>query len=198
MTRMKGWRLTLAVSSSLLILFGALLAAYGSGEEGIRVVVRASARTSVLLFAMAFGASSLRALWQNDATKWLLANRRFLGASYAASHVFHAVALAALYPASAEFRDSLNAVLLVGGGGAYVFTLAMAFTSNDASVAALGRPRWQKLHTIGGWYIWAIFAQSYLPRAATTPAYIPVALLVLAIPAARLASHSRRRAAARA
>jgi sulfoxide reductase heme-binding subunit YedZ len=193
---MKGWKLTIAISGALLVLFGLQLAFYGTGEEGIRVVVRGTARTSVVLFALAFGASSLRSFWRTPATRWLLANRRYIGVSYAVSHVIHALALAALYPASEDFRSGLNAVTLVGGGLAYVFTLAMAFTSSDAAVAALGLSRWRLLHTIGGWYIWLIFTQSYLPRAIQMPAYIPAAALLIALAAARLASRSRRRVTA--
>jgi sulfoxide reductase heme-binding subunit YedZ len=195
---MKGWTLTIAISGALLVLFGLQFAIYGTGEEGIRVVVRATARTSVLLFAMAFAASSLRVFWPGVATRWLLQNRRYIGVSYAVSHVIHAFALAALYSASESFRSDLNAVTLVGGGLAYVFTLAMAFTSSDAAVAALGLPRWRLLHTVGGWYIWVIFAQSYLPRAAQMPEYIPAAVLVIAVAAARLASRSRRATPAKA
>ena len=193
---MKGWKLTIAISGALLVLFGLQLAIYGTGEDGIRVVVRATARTSVLLFAMAFAASSLRAFWRSAGTRWLLANRRYIGVSYAVSHVIHALALAALYPESEEFRSGLNAVTLAGGGLAYVFTLAMALTSSDAAVAALGLRRWRLLHTVGGWYIWLIFAQSYLPRAAQMPAYLPAAALLMAVAAARLASRSRRATAA--
>ena len=195
---MTGWKLTIAISAGLLLLFGLQLVVYGSGEEGIRVVIRASARTSVLLFSMAFAASSLRAFWRNGLTAWLLANRRYVGVAYAISHALHAVALVALYPESAEFREGLNAVTLVGGGGAYVFTLAMALTSSDAAVAALGQSRWRLLHTVGGWYIWVIFAQSYLPRAFSTPGYIPAGVLVIAVAAARLAWRTRRTATTQA
>ena len=194
MTGFRGPRVAVVLSLALAALAGLQLAVWGSGEEGIRVLVRSSARSSVLLFSLAFTASSARVLWQNGVTKWLLANRRYLGLSYAASHAIHLLALIALYPASDDFRTSLNAVTLVGGGIAYAFTAAMAATSNDASVAALGRRRWTLLHTVGGWFIWFVFAQSYLPRAFLYPAYLPAAGVVLAVPALRGARRMRRRA----
>jgi len=189
-----GWKLTIGVALGLLALAGLQLAVWGGGEAGIRVVVRSSARSSLLLFSLAFGARALRGLWRTDATKWLLANRRYLGVSYAASHALHAGALAALYPVSTEFAGSLDAVTLVGGGIAYAFTLAMAATSSDAAVRALGRARWRRLHLVGSWYIWLIFAQSYLPRAAEEAGYLPAAAVVLAGPALRTAAQVRRRA----
>ena len=188
---MKGPRVVVALTVALLALAGLQLAVWGAGEDGVRVLVRSSARSSVLLFALAFTASSLRAFWQNGTTKWLLANRRYLGISYAVSHAIHLLALVALYRVSSDFKGSLNAVTLVGGGIAYAFTAAMALTSNDASVAALGHERWRRLHTVGGWYIWIIFAQSYLPRAFLYPAYVPAGLVVLAVPALRLARRFR-------
>lgn len=190
---LKGWKLTIGISLALLVLGGLQLALWGAGEDGIRVVVRSSARSSLLLFVLAFTASSLRALWRSEASRWLLANRRYLGVSYAASHALHAGALAALYHASSEFAGSLDAVTLIGGGLAYVFTAAMAASSSDAAVRRLGRGRWRRLHLVGGWYIWIIFAQSYLPRAAAEPAYWPAALGVLAVPALRFSARTRRR-----
>jgi sulfoxide reductase heme-binding subunit YedZ len=189
---MRGWKLTIVISAGLLVMFALQLAYYGIDEDGLRVVVRATARTSVLLFAMAFGASSSRTFWRSDITKWMLANRRYIGVSYAVSHFIHATALVALYPTSVAFREELSVVTLAGGGLAYAFTLAMAVTSNDAAVAALGRSRWRLLHTIGGWYIWAIFAQSYIGRAVTLPEYIPAAAFIFGVAGIRLASRTRR------
>ncbi len=191
---MKGWRITILVSLGLVALAAFQLGVWGTGEEGIRVLVRSTARCSVVLFALAFSASALRSFWRGPTTKWLLANRRYLGVSYAASHALHAAALVALFGASTEFAESLGAVTLVGGGIAYVFTFAMAATSSDAAVRALGTTNWRRLHLVGGWYIWIIFAQSYLPRAAMDPAYLPAGMIVLAVPALRTAAHLRQRA----
>lgn len=182
---MQGWKLAFSLSAALIGLTALQLLVWGGDEPGIRVVVRSTARTSVVLFGLAFAASSLHVLSRGAATRWILANRRYLGVSYAASHALHALALLALARASTEFASSVDTLTLVGGGLAYAFTFAMAVTSNDASVAALGRRRWRLLHLVGGWYIWIIFAQSYLPRAAESAGYLPAAVIVLSIPAAR-------------
>jgi DMSO/TMAO reductase YedYZ heme-binding membrane subunit len=94
-----------------------------------------------------------------------------------------------------EFSESLEAVTLIGGGLAYVFTYAMAATSNDAAVQALGRAGWRRLHLVGGWYVWIIFAVSYLPLAIMSPPYLPAGAVVLAVPALRIAARMRRRTA---
>ena len=117
-----------------------------------------------------------------------------MGVSYAASHAIHAVALLALAEISREFASSVDAVTLVGGGLAYAFTAAMAATSSDAAFEALGRTTWRRLHVAGSWYIWIIFAQSYLPRAAMDPPYLLAGAIVLAIPVLRFSARTRRRA----
>src|ERR1700690_2830330 len=62
--------------------------------EGVRMVIRFTARTSLLLFCLAFSAAALARLRPNAWTKWQRRNRRYLGVSFAASHGLHAVAIA--------------------------------------------------------------------------------------------------------
>jgi len=191
---MPAWKLVCIITLALVALFAGQLGVWGAGEEGLRVVIRSTARTSILLFAAAFTASSLVAVTRSAWAKSLLRNRRALGVGYAISHAIHAAALGMLYGESTEFVESLDAVTIGGGGLAYVFTAAMALTSNDGAVAALGRRRWRLLHLVGGWYIWIIFAQSYLPRAVADPTYVPAAAIVLAVPVLRTLAWQRRRA----
>ena len=70
---------------------GLILALVGSDEPGLRMAIRATARTSVVFFTLAFAASALRRRWPNAATSWLLRNRRQLGVSFASSHAIHLV-----------------------------------------------------------------------------------------------------------
>jgi len=183
-----------AMGVALLLVVAFLIA--GWSEEAVRFVVRWTAKIGVVLFAAAFSASSLRELWRVDATRWLRANRRGLGLSFALVHTTHLAALIALgvnFPD--PFVGGLDPVTLVGGGLAYAFMFAMAATSNDASVRRLGLKRWRRLHTVGGWYIWFIFAQSYVPRAVLEdPELLPLAALTLAVPALRLVRWRREAA----
>jgi sulfoxide reductase heme-binding subunit YedZ len=79
----------------------------------------------------------------------------------------------------------------IGGGLAYVFIAAMTATSFDRTAQMIGPRAWKILHTVGSYYIWLIFANSYIGRALAMPEYIPAAaILVLALGlriAARLA-----------
>jgi sulfoxide reductase heme-binding subunit YedZ len=174
----EGPRIVAWATVVLIILTAVLVAAYGTGEAGIRVMIRSTARTSVLLFTAAFTASSAAQLWPRPFTRWLLRNRRYLGLSFAVSHAAHLLFIidAAVL---ARFLE-VNRVALIGGGLGYVFIAAMAATSFDGAVTWLGRRRWQRLHTVGAYYIWIIFVQSYVPRALIeSVAYVPSALLLI-------------------
>lgn len=176
----QGWAIVGYAALILLPLFALELAVLGTGEDGIRQVVRTSAQTSVVLFALAFSASSLFQLRRTPATRWLLANRRYIGVSFGVSHYAHLAALVALGRVSTAFVEDLNAVTIVGGGMAYVFLTAMVATSLDRTAAALGRRWWERLHKVGGYYIWGIFFQSYLPRMLITSIFYAPAVALLA------------------
>ena len=101
----------------------------------------------------------------------MLANRRYLGVSFAVSHFAHLVAIL--------------------GGIAYLFVVAMAATSFDRTAAWLGPRACGRLHTIGVYWIYAIFFVSFVPRAFTSLLYVPFALLLLGALGIRL-WHRRR------
>ena len=187
-----------ALGMALLLLVAFLGA--GWSEEAVRVVIRWTARVGIVLFAAAFSAGPLRSLWRVESTRWMVTNRRGLGLSFALVHTTHLAALVVLgleFPD--PFVDGLDVVTLVGGGLAYVFMGGMAATSNDAAVRWLGPQRWRRLHTVGGWYILIIFAQTYGPRALLgAPHDLALTALTLAVPALRFARWRRRRRRRRA
>jgi hypothetical protein len=191
---MNGPRIVGATALLLVCGCGALLAVHGAGEEGVRAMVRATARCSVVLFSAAFAAAALRRLSPSPLSRWLLRNRRWLGLSFALSHALHAAALLALRRVAPDFQPDPGT--LVGGGFTYLLIAAMAATSNDRAVAWLGRARWRALHRLGGWVIWVVFAQSYLPRAVASPFYLAPVLLLLAVLGLRLMAARRTRPAA--
>jgi sulfoxide reductase heme-binding subunit YedZ len=184
----QGW--SLVAWTGLVVGAGAagILAWQGVGEEGFRLVLRATARTSLLLFLAVFLASTLRNSWPNRATEWLLDNRRYLGVSFATSHTVHFAAILALTRMSARRPDPV--VLLLGGLG-YLFILVMVATSFDGTAAWIGARHWKRLHTTGIFYVWTVFVLTYLGNAAKDPRAAVSVFLLLAAIAFRLA---RRRA----
>ena len=160
--RLRGWALTGWISVALVAMSALVLAAAGTGEGGVRMLIRATARSSALLFLVAFLARPLRQLWRSDTTAFALKNRRYFGVSMAVSHLIHGLAIVWLIAGFPGAYES-NAVTLAGGGLGFVFIAAMAATSSDAAFKKLGRARWQLLHRTGAWYVWFIFWFTFPP-----------------------------------
>ena len=167
----------------------ATLGVDGVGEEGVRAVIRLTARTSFVLFNAAFAASALAARWPGRSTRWLLANRRQVGVSFAASHFVHLLAILALTRFTVVFGDPSVLIAVLG----YVAIAAMTVTSFDRTAAWLGPRRWQRLHMAGGWYLWFIFFASFAPRVGESLAYAIPTLWMLAVLAVRLRARRARR-----
>ena len=160
--RYRGWAITGWNAAALVSMSALVLGAAGSGEDGVRMLIRATARSSALLFLIAFLARSLRQLWRSDATAFALRNRRYFGVSMAVSHAIHGAAIVWLLTAWPSAYQA-DPVTLAGGGLGFAFIASMAATSSDAAFRKLGRARWQALHRTGAWYVWFIFAITFVP-----------------------------------
>jgi hypothetical protein len=165
----------------------------GGDADGIRLVIRATARTSLVLFVLAFTASAMVDLVPSGATRWQRSNRRYLGVSFAVSHLIHLAAIVSLAAFdNALFWKLTNVGTIVLAGTAYLFIAGMAATSFDRTAAWLGPRRWRLLHLVGGWYVWISFAVAIGKRVPLDPFYWPMAALVLAAGIVRLAAMWRR------
>ncbi len=155
-TAQRGWGLTLRIAIVLTLASIALFASSGVSEESMRAWVRATARASIALFLMAFVARPLHQLARSAVSSWLLANRRYLGVAAAYAQLLHGISLVWLFTAFVKYEPDLTG--LVGGGLGFALYFAMALSSSDAAVAALGKRAWKTLHTVGAYWVWFIFA----------------------------------------
>ncbi|MBD0417474.1 ferric reductase-like transmembrane domain-containing protein [Oryzicola mucosus] len=184
-----GWKLTALISVLLVILAAVAVTMSPSSLEATRLVIRLTARTSLVLFALAFTASSLDRLFPSPATRWLRQNRRYLGVSFAVSHAIHAVALFVLARLdSALFLQLTDIGSYIGGGIAYLFIILMTLTSFDRTAVLIGPTAWYWLHTVGAWYIWVSFLLNFGKRAAMNPMYWPAMVIVGLMLVVRLAA----------
>ena len=188
----EGWRL-FAVLTLVLVALSIWIAGMRQFEvEGVRMVIRFTARTSLTLFCLAFSAGALARLWPNAWTRWQRRNRRHLGVTFAASHGIHAVAIAcfAAMDPSGFMAATSTASYLFGGIG-YAFIIVMTATSFDRTAAAIGPHAWRVLHLVGGYYLWFQFMVSFGKRIPAMPFYalflIPL-LLVMALRVIAMAS----------
>jgi methionine sulfoxide reductase heme-binding subunit len=150
--------------------------------DDIRLLIRITARSSMLLFVLAFTASAVATLWPSSRSQWMLRHRRQLGLMFFGSHVLHALAIGALaiWAAPELFAQLTPLPSRVLGGAGYVALIAMAATSNDRAVAWLGRARWQQLHSWGAHLIWLVFVMSCIKRIPLQPVYTAPLLVLLA------------------
>ena len=183
----EGWRL-LAVLTLVLAGLSVWIAGMRQFEvEGVRMVIRFTARSSLMLFCLAFGAGALARLWPNAWTRWQRRNRRYLGVSFAASHGIHAIAIAcfaAMDPL--DFMAATSTASYVFGGIGYAFIIAMTATSFDHTALAIGQRAWRILHLVGGYYLWFQFMVSFGKRIPGMPLYGLFLLPLLVLMALRL------------
>lgn len=174
---------------------GSLLAFAGAPTEteALRLIIRGTARSSLILFLLAFVAGPLHSLWPSAASAALLKLRRWFGLSFALSHLTHAVVLVALATRDpALFWSLTNPANVVTGGIAYGFILLMAATSFDA---ARRWAVWPGLHRIGLWYLWISFVVAFGKRVPANPPYSIALVLLLVALGLRMAAYRRKRAA---
>ncbi len=150
---------TILTLSALTLL---VIAVDGTGEEAASRLIRISAGTSLLLFSLAWSASSLNTLLPDGRWRPVLQARRRTGIAFAISHSFHLAAIIWLVETGMN-GDYGELGDLLPGGTIYLFIYLMLLTSNDYSVRWLGARNWQWLHRIGGYLIWVAMASSYLP-----------------------------------
>lgn len=173
---MQGWRI---VGFSALVI-GAIATViwliHGVDEQGLRMVLRATARTSCLLFLSAFIASALQRIWSNPFSTWLLKNRRYLGLSFAVSHTYHAFAWTGLWFITAGTNFKFDPLGVLG----YVLLYAMTITFFRQPAVLIGRRAWQVLHTAGMYYFWLAFTVEFslrMPKSIVI--YLPFVVLLI-------------------
>ncbi len=158
----------------------------GFNETTLRTTVRLTARMSGLLFSMAFTASSFHLIVHNSFSQWMLKNRRYIGVSFAIVHLIHLGLIVSLQFAFETVIPNTKLITILGGGIAYIFVVAMLFTSFSRFRAYLSKKQWELLHTVGGYWIWAVFLFSYLKRLKDDSIYIVLAVFFVAVLLIRL------------
>ena len=191
----EGWRLFALLALVLVALSVWIASMRGFEVDGVRMVIRFTARTSLLFFCLAFSAAALARLWPNAWTRWQRRNRRYLGVTFAASHGIHAVAIACFaIMAPTGYAAATNVASYIFGGIGYAFIIAMAATSFDRTAAAVGPRAWRILHLTGGYYLLFQFTVSFGKRIPDMPLYALFLIPLVAVFALRMISMASKRA----
>ncbi len=187
---LQGWRIVVFSALTVGSIVGAIWLFHGTDEQGMRMAIRATGRTSCILFLSAFVASSLHKLWSTPLSAWLLKNRRYLGISMAVSHTYHAIALFGLWIVTSGAAPSSNPLGTLG----YILLFAMTVTSFKRPAAWLGKRGWKILHTTGMHFFWLglLFEySSHLPKSMLI--YSPFVILLVLAMMLRLAASRKQK-----
>ena len=192
--RFEGWRLFAVLTLTLAALSIWIAGMRQFDVDGVRMVIRFTARTSLLLFCLAFSAAALARLWPNAWTRWQRRNRRYLGVTFAASHAIHAVVIAAFAVMDpAGFTAATSLASYIFGGIGYVVIIAMTATSFDRAAAAIGPAAWRRLHLTGGYYLLFQFMVSFGKRIPDMPPYVLFLIPLVAVFTLRMISMASAR-----
>jgi methionine sulfoxide reductase heme-binding subunit len=161
-------------------------------EAQVRFAVRETAYVSATFFLCAYVARPLHVLSASPVSAYLVRARRQFGLAAALAHTVHFGFVVALFETVAS--ATTNVATVVFGGMGFIVYWAMAATSNDASMRALG-PNWKRLHRGGIHYLCFIYFVTFLGGAARRPFdWLFVAVFVNAL-AMRIYLWTRRRTA---
>ena len=127
MSKLNSWSLfwVLALAASTATLLGLSHTDFHSAR-GMASIVHRSVRCALPLFVLAFTASSLAILWPSTLTRWMLANRRYIGLSFAFAMALHFGFVAYFiwsFGNPLNFRATLMDVV------GFIFLLMMTLTS---------------------------------------------------------------------
>ena len=194
---LSGWKLTWLLIVAIAVGSTIAAAAVG-GVNGANLGIRITARTSAILFLLAFTASSLYQLWPTSTTKWIRRNRRYLGVGFAGSHFVHAVFIVTVIVLNARrfethVVDATPHGVFVLDFIAYGFIIAMTITSFDRVAKRMQYAAWRRLHVTGSYVIWFTFFIAYWRRGVTyTEFYGPFLMVFLAALIVRVIAKAKR------
>jgi DMSO/TMAO reductase YedYZ heme-binding membrane subunit len=161
---LRGWQLFSLISMLIVVMSALAVAMQPELIDGLRSAIRATARTSFVLFLTAFTASAFAVLVPSPFSRALVRERRFIGLAFAFSHFVHAALIYAYGQVNTEFWPARSVVDNIPGSSGYLLILLMTLTSFKAPARLLGPKAWKALHVTGMWVIVAVFAFSNFKR----------------------------------
>ena len=168
----RGWQLFGLLAVLVAVMSATAIAVQPDLVEGVRSAIRATARSSFVLFLIAFTASAFAVLVPSPLSKALVRERRFIGLAFAFSHLIHAVLIYAYGQLNTEFWPARTVANNIPGGTAYALILLMTLTSFKEPARLLGPKAWKALHVTGMWIIVAVFIYSNFKRIPMSDWYV--------------------------
>jgi methionine sulfoxide reductase heme-binding subunit len=157
---LKSWRLFWILAFALSVANGLALAASDPRTaRGTEWLIVRAIECALPFLVLAFTASSLAALWKTPATRWLLANRRYVGLAFACGMAWH-FAYVVRYKLVFGLQPQPFDLALDFTG--LVFLLAMTVTSFYPVRKRVSPALWRRLHKAGIYTLWLLPTYFYL------------------------------------
>lgn len=189
----RGMRLLAMVAVAIGVMCVALVVGYGGGAEAAHAVVRWTARSSLVLFTLAYVSRPLVQLRPARTARDILAYRKWIGLGFATSHGYHLAGIVAIaWPDPGAFIRAQEPTILVAVA-TFLLLGAMAVTSIERIKKAMLPKTWKRLHRTGMHFAWVAFFATYAAAIVAWPGYIVPTALLLAIAGIRAAAWFRGR-----
>ena len=157
---LKSWRLFWILAFAITAANGlALASADPRTARGTEWLIVRAIECALPFLILTFTASSLAALWKTPATRWLLANRRYVGLAFAYGMAWHFgyviryKLVFGLQPAPFDLALDFTGL---------VFLLAMTVTSFYPVRRRVSPVLWRRLHKTGIYTLWLLPTYFYL------------------------------------
>ncbi len=157
-TFLNRWWLFCLISTpmSLLILLEMLNTGLSTGE-GVSHMIGYAVRWAIPFIFLVIAASSMRIVFPNEITKWLVRNRKYLGLCFAVAMGWQGLFILIVSTFHREyyfsdifyFRDELEGTI------GYLFLAAMTLTSFQFARKRITPAQWKVIHTCGVYFLWA-------------------------------------------
>jgi methionine sulfoxide reductase heme-binding subunit len=183
------WVLVAAISASNCISFART--DFSSYESTQAAIVRTMFYALPCVIA-AFMASSLARLWPGGTTRWLLANRRYVGLAFSAGMIWHLTVVSYFLWTFGNHLATRDLSLDVIGLG---FLVAMSLTSFSPFRSKITPANWRRLHKTGIYTLWFLptffFLEDFIQD--HNPIYGVAAAVMLSALAVRAAGRVKAR-----
>jgi len=177
---LKSWRLfgVLALAISTADCMGLTHADFHS-LRGTEFIVWYTVICALPCLLIAFTASSLAIMWPSRATRWILANRRYIGLAFAFGMSWHFLFVAYFLVTFGYHMRAIDLTLDIIG---LCFLIAMTLTSFPRFARRLSVANWRRLHRTGIYTLWFLptffFLDDYLKG--RDPLYLEILAVLFA------------------
>lgn len=174
---LNGWSLTVILVAAALILSVIAIYVYGTGESGFRHYNRYNARLAFGIFSAVFILPGLKYVTERG-YQWVFVNQKYLMVGMLCIMIIHLGGIYKVYQIVPGLP--VSKVTFIGGGLAYLMIFLISyFMGSTGEISA--KEGFKKILAVGIYWIWFIFAFTYIGRISRSHGFIPLAVFTFLI-----------------